>query len=186
MRTLFRTKQQYADKFLQIVDHCSCVNEIKPEHFIEIMKNNQGSIGALSGRGLDEEGLERRNPVICFLGDSVTAGHFESLLPDDPMEVIAMFQARAAGDLTNAAPIEITDARESYVEKFKNMLIDKYEMTTPTVINAGIAGDMLPSMCKRLERDVIRYQPDLVVINGALNWSEEIGDATVYKMILKK
>lgn len=102
------------------------------------------------------------------------------------MEVIAIFQAMASGDLTNAAPLEISDARESYVEKFKNMLIDKYELTTPTVINAGIAGDMLPSMSKRLERDVIRYQPDLVIINGSLNWSEEIGDALTYKMILKE
>lgn len=58
MRTLFRTKQQYAEKFLQIIENCSCVNEVKPKHFIEVMENNQGSIGMLSGKGLDEDGLE--------------------------------------------------------------------------------------------------------------------------------
>ncbi len=185
MRTTFRIKQPYAEQFMKIADNCACVSEIKPEHFKEVMLKNQGIIGMMSGMGLDEEGLERKNPVICFLGDSVTAGHFESLLPQDPQEIMAIFQALMEGDLSKARPVEITDARESYVEKFKNMLIDKYELTSPTVINAGIAGDMLTSMSKRLERDVIRYQPDLVVINGALNWSEDLGDAQEYKKFCK-
>ncbi len=185
MKTSFRVKQPYADKFLVLADQCTCVGAARPEHFKDVMANNQGAIGMLTGKGLDEDGLERKNPVICFLGDSVTAGHFESLLPKDPQEIMAYFQAMASGDSTQIRPTEITDARESYVEKFKNKLIDKYELTSPTVINAGIAGDMLPSMSNRLERDVIRYQPDLVVINGSLNWSPEIGDASVFKEILR-
>ena len=41
------------------------------------MKENTGMTGGLFGL-TDEEGLERKNPVIAALGDSVTAGHFET------------------------------------------------------------------------------------------------------------
>ncbi len=186
MRTTFRIKQPYSEQFLSLVDNKKYVGDNKPHHFIDVMISNQGSIGMLSGRGKDKDGLERKNPVICFLGDSVTAGHFESLLPIDLKGKMEVFQGLVTGDYSNANHIEVFDERESYVEKFKNKLIDKYELTCPSVINAGIAGDMLPSMAERLDRDVIRYQPDLIVINGALNWSEEIGDARVYKQILKE
>ncbi len=82
--------------------------------------------------------------------------------------------------------MEITDARESYVEKFRLALIDKYEQTSVSVLNAGIAGDVLPMMLKRTERDVVRYDPDLVLINGSLNWDDKtMGDAKAYKALLK-
>ena len=41
-------------------------------------------------------------------------------------------------------------------------------------------------MDKRLERDVLRYQPDLVLINGSLNWNDELGDTAFYKQLLTK
>lgn len=82
-------------------------------------------------------------------------------------------------------PVEITDARECYLEKFRSMLIDKYERTSVSAINAGIAGDHLVSMAARAGRDVIRYQPDLVIINGSLNWDAGLGTADDYKSILK-
>lgn len=64
-------------------------------------------------------------------------------------------------------------------------LIDKYEQTSVSVINAGIAGDVLPMMLARTDRDVVRYDPDLVLINGPLNWDEAaMGDAAAYKRLL--
>lgn len=89
MKTTFRTRQPYADKFLECARKMPCVSPVKPERFMEKMRTNQGSIGILSGMGLDENGLERKNPVMVALGDSVTAGHFESLLPNDPKELKA-------------------------------------------------------------------------------------------------
>ena len=165
------------------------------------MLMNQGSTGGLSGMGLDEAGLERKNPVIVALGDSVTAGHFEMTLPADaegqkafmgkffgrklytPEELAAM-TVEELKEIRRPA-LEITDARESYVEKFRMKLIDKYEFTSVSVINAGVAGDVLPSMAARAERDVIRYQPDLVLINGSLNWNPSLGTAEEYKEILR-
>ena len=49
------------------------------------MKENTGMTGGLFGL-TDEEGLERKNPVIAALGDSVTAGHFESLMTPDLLQ----------------------------------------------------------------------------------------------------
>ena len=39
-------------------------------------------------------------------------------------------------------------------------------------------------MKNRVYRDVIRYQPDLAIINGSLNWGEECGDTEAYKKVL--
>ena len=151
------------------------------------------------GFGLtDEQGLERKNPLIVALGDSVTAGHFESLMTPERSALFtaAMNKLKAGAppeeafaELTRTyggAPIEVFDARESYIEKFRELLIDKYEQTSVSVINSGIAGDVLPSMAARAERDVIRYDPDLILVNGSLNWNDEtMGDAQAYKAILK-
>jgi lysophospholipase L1-like esterase len=149
---------------------------VKPEYFMQMMCDNQGCIAFLNGKGLDPDGLERRNPVIVALGDSVTAGHFESLA-----ESGEEMQRRVREGL----PVEITDTRESYLEKFRQLLIEKYEYTSVSAINAGIAGDHLRSMSARLYRDVICYQPDLVLINGSLNWNSELGTTAEYKAILR-
>lgn len=193
MRTTFRVRQPYADIFLKCAEEAQCVSPVRPVRFIEKMKTNQGHIGMMNGMGLDDEGLERKNPVIVGIGDSVTAGHFEILLPFDleekqkicrhVMELVAKGDNEA---LKKLPPVEITDARECYLEKFREMLIDKYELTSVSVINAGISGDNLIGMSKRVDRDVIRYQPDLVLINGALNWESELGSAEDYKEILRE
>ena len=192
MRTTFRIRQPYADIFLDCANQAICNRPVRPTRFIEKMKTNQGSIGMITGYGMDEQGLERKNPVIVALGDSVTAGHFESLLPSDPIklqELIAQAMAAKQNTANSDQPvrsmaIEITDTRESYVEKFRQMLIDQYELTSVSAINAGIAGDNLIQMVARSDRDVIRYQPDLVIINGSLNWDVNMGTTEFYKELL--
>jgi lysophospholipase L1-like esterase len=148
------------DEFLQFARNYPRRNDRRPERFIKMMRANKGAV-SLSPDSLDEDGLQRKNPVIAALGDSVTAGHFE-FISDDP----AYFAVAAK----EGKPVEITDAREGYSDKFRMALIDKYEETSVSVINAGIAGDTIFGMNARLTRDVIRYDPDLVLINGSLNW----------------
>ncbi len=186
MRTTFRIKQPYVDIFLSCANDQVSRSPARPHRFIEKMLKNQGSIALISGYGLDDDGLERKNPVVVGLGDSVTAGHFECLLPEGP-DALQDFArkaqlARLKGDARPA--IEITDARESYLEKFHLKLIDKFERTSVSVINAGIAGDNLIQMAARADRDVIRYQPDLVLINGSLNWDAGLGTVDVYSAVL--
>ena len=104
------------------------------------------------------------------------AGIFKDLGSGVPKEEILQ-KIQESGGLP---PVEIYDARESYIEKYRSMLIDRFELTSVSVINAGIAGDTLPSMIARAERDVIRYQPDLILVNGSLNWNDEqMGDAAL-------
>lgn len=193
MKTTFHTRQPYADQLLECARAMPCGSPAKPVRFIRKMQLNKGCVSVLSGTGLDEDGLERRNPVIVALGDSVTAGHFESLFPADPAEQQKIFEGlmqrakEGAGASQEAVPpVEITDARESYIEKFREKLIDKYEQTSVSVINAGVAGDILTSMAKRARRDVVQCQPDLVLINGSLNWGDPLGSTEVYKGILKE
>lgn len=197
MRTSFRVRQPYLELFLRCADEYVCHSPAKPTRFMRKMRENTGMAGGSFGQ-LDEQGLERKNPVIVALGDSVTAGHFESLMtPERIALTAAAFEKLKAGaapteafaELTRqygSAPIEVYDARESYIEKFREMLIDKYELTSVSVVNSGIAGDVLPSMAARCERDVIRYDPDLILLNGSLNWDDaRLGDAQAYKVVLK-
>ncbi len=63
MHTTFRAKQLYADIFMECARTTPCIGSVRPLHFMKLMEANQGSIGVLNGMGLDEEGLERKNPV---------------------------------------------------------------------------------------------------------------------------
>ncbi len=180
MRTLFETPKEYEEAVYAIVDSTVAVGTKRPEHFKKIMYENRGNIqGFLNAFGPTPDGLERKNPVIVALGDSVTAGHFE--FTPNAEEV---FHRVMAGTTREDDYLEITDARECYLEKFRGHLIDYYMHTSVSTINSGIAGDDLKGMQRRLYRDVIRYQPDLVIINGSLNWNPELGDAAYYEKLL--
>jgi len=190
MKTTFRAREPYAGILLQAAADFSCNSPAKPLRFIRKMQDNQGFIGMISGKGPDEEGLERKNPLIAALGDSVTAGHFESLIPEDPEQAGKYYDfIRNPGNppkgFSPPKAVEVVDARESYIEKFRERLIDRYELTSVSVINSGIAGDHLRSMAARLERDVIRYRPDLVLINGSLNWNPGLGTTEEYRELLR-
>ena len=181
MRTLYRTKPEYAEAFLRIVDETDTCGKLRPEHFIKVMKENQGGINAFSPFGPTDDGLERRNPLIVALGDSVTAGHFEPC--GDLDEIIAVIESGGMPDLSKG---EVVDVKEGYLDKFRSMLIDHFEVTSVSVVNSGIAGDTMYGMEKRVYRDVVRYQPDLVIINGSLNWGPECGDSADYEAVLRR
>lgn len=96
--------------------------------------------------------LENGNiPTIVFLGDSVTQGCFEIYLEEEKK-----FQTVFDGE----------HAYHRYVAKIFGML---YPNTPINIINAGISGDNMAHCYERLEKDVLRFSPDLIVVSLGLN-----------------
>ena len=97
MKTTYRSREPYQSIFYKCADDFVCNSPVKPERFIRRMRENTGMAGGFLGL-LDEQGLEKRNPVIVALGDSVTAGHFEGMLTPRAMEIMGkVFAARQNG-----------------------------------------------------------------------------------------
>lgn len=88
--------------------------------------------------------------TLAFLGDSVTHGSFE--LED--------YGDRFEG---------INDYAAVYHNRLKEMLNILFPNAPINVINAGIGGDSAPGGAGRLERDVLRHQPDLCAVCFGLN-----------------
>ena len=80
--------------------------------------------------------------LICAFGDSVTQGWMEN----EKLDPANVYHALVAGDLRAAHPHLIVNT-----------------------LNAGIGGQTMAGSLDRLERDVIRHQPDLVLIGFGLN-----------------
>lgn len=89
---------------------------------------------------------------IVFLGDSVTQGCFE-IYYDYKIKSINTYY----------------DFQAVYHNRLKNMIADFFSNTPVNIINAGISGDNAVHGLQRLEKDVIAYSPDLVVICYGLN-----------------
>ena len=88
---------------------------------------------------------------IAFLGDSVTQGCFEVYI-DSKNDIETRFDK--------------TSAYHNYLAKIFSVL---YPNVPINIINAGISGDNAPHALTRLERDVLKYNPDLVVVCFGLN-----------------
>ena len=93
--------------------------------------------------------------AIAFLGDSVTQGCFE-IYEIEPGRVETVFDRGAA-----------------YHTYLGQILTKLYPSATVNIINAGISGDNAPNGFNRLERDVLRYSPDLTVVCFGLNDSSQ-------------
>lgn len=91
-----------------------------------------------------------RQPVIAFLGDSVTQGCFEIYVKNEKLETK-------------------TRSRMAYHEKLREILEILYPDVPINIINAGISGDCAKNAKNRLERDCLSYNPDLVVVCFGLN-----------------
>lgn len=61
------------------------------------------------------------------------------------------------------------DFEAVYHSRVKRALEALHPETTFSVLNAGIGGESAPGGLKRLDRDVIRHQPDLVIVGYGLN-----------------
>lgn len=96
--------------------------------------------------------LKGAAPVtIAFLGDSVTQGCFDMYMPK-PNEPDTYFDAE--------------NAYHSKVRRIFNML---YPQVPVNIINAGISGGCAAEGLARLERDVLKFSPDLCVVCFGLN-----------------
>ncbi len=96
--------------------------------------------------------LKGAPPVtIAFLGDSVTQGCFDLYMPK-PNEIETYFDAE--------------NAYHSKIRKILNML---YPQVPVNIINAGISGGCASEGLERIERDVLRFSPDLCVVCFGLN-----------------
>lgn len=178
-------RQPFENVLLKLAEDKKYISAKRPEHFIEVMKKNNGGICAFSPYGSTEDGLERRNPIIAAMGDSVTAGRFGWLLTPEEREI--NYQKLIAGDFENAVVnVEEADVLHGYAEIFRRQLVEHYRYTCVSVINGGIAGDSMKGMFARHERDILCHCPDLVLINGALNWDEHVGSIDEFHTLLTK
>ena len=111
---------------------------------------------------LKQDNLVGEKPItIVFLGDSVTQGCYECYLTS-PTSLQTVF-----------------DYKSAYSTRVKEILNILYPNVQINVINSGISGDSARVGLSRLERDVLSYNPDLVVVSYGLN-DAVIGDKQAY------
>ena len=89
--------------------------------------------------------------TIAFLGDSVTQGCFELV------------------ETGEKSFDTVYDAENAYSNKLKKLINTFFPKVYVNVINAGISGDSAAGGLKRIERDVLKYSPDLTVVAFGLN-----------------
>ena len=108
-------------------------------------------------------------PTIAFLGDSVTHGCFECY-------------EKSKGVIDT-----IYEIKNGYPTRVKEQLNELYPASHINIINAGLSGDKVSNAINRLERDVLRYNPDLCVVSFQLNDSMDGEDGLdKYKESLDK
>ena len=95
--------------------------------------------------------MNHEGVTVAFLGDSVTQGCFEIYKKE------------------NNAIETVFDKRFSYEMGVFDILCTLFPVTTVNIINAGISGDSAPRGLLRVERDVLRHEPDLTVVCYGLN-----------------
>lgn len=89
--------------------------------------------------------------TIAFLGDSVTQGCFECYT-------------------TSETSIDtVFDAKSSYSTRLKELLNILYPNVQFNIINSGISGDNATNGYARLDRDVLKFNPDLCIVSYGLN-----------------
>lgn len=90
-----------------------------------------------------------KKKIVCF-GDSVTQGCFEIL--------------KENGEYTL-----ITDPSSCYAEKLMEKLKARYSSTQFELINSGVSGDGLIEGMARVDKDVLAYKPDILIVCFMLN-----------------
>lgn len=88
--------------------------------------------------------------IVC-LGDSVTEGCFECYINE-------------RGDIDT-----VFERNHSYSARLKELLALLYPTVQINMINSGFSGGKLQHAVDVLERDVLRFSPDLVIVSYGLN-----------------
>ena len=110
----------------------------------------------------NESVRSERPVVIACLGDSVTHGVFDLFVDANDQYI----------------PHYMPD--QGYAAKLGRRLNELFPAAAVTMLNAGISGDGSAGGLERLERDVLSFKPDLVIVNFALNDSMS-GEAGIEK-----
>lgn len=98
-----------------------------------------------------QNNFEEKACTIVFLGDSVTQGCFELYQKNDGC-IETYF-----------------DPANAYHKKLAEIFAVLCPSVPINIINSGISGDNAVHACARIERDVLCYSPDLVVVCFGLN-----------------
>jgi len=93
----------------------------------------------------------KKAPTVVFLGDSVTQGCFETF----------SFGYKQLDGTTEAA--------NSYAACFGKIMSVLFPKVPLNIINSGIGGGSAANGLSRLQRDVLDYNPDLVIVCFGLN-----------------
>lgn len=108
--------------------------------------------------------------IVC-LGDSVTEGCFECYINEE------------------GCIATVFERNNSYSVRLQEMLSHLYPKVQFNVINSGFSGGCSDNGLNNLDRDVLRYSPDLVVVSYGLNDSGRTLDeynntlSTIFKRI---
>ena len=89
--------------------------------------------------------------TVAFLGDSVTQGCFEVYMKSET-DIETVF-----------------DKNHAYHKYFADIFTVLCPNVPVNIINAGISGDSAPHGLSRMDNDVLKYNPDLVVVCFGLN-----------------
>lgn len=92
-----------------------------------------------------------KSVTIAFLGDSVTQGCFECFINEK-------------GDIDT-----VFDYKNAYSTRMKEILNILYPQVQINIINSGISGANSGSGLSRIDRDILAFSPDLVVVSFGLN-----------------
>ncbi len=98
-----------------------------------------------------KDNANEESVTIAFLGDSITQGCFEVYKP------------------TETTIETVFDKNSAYHTYLNRILSVVYPSVPINIINAGISGGSAPHGLARLERDVLRHEPDLTVVCFGLN-----------------
>lgn len=95
--------------------------------------------------------FEANSITIVCLGDSVTEGCFECYINEE-------------GRIST-----VFERNNSYSVKLQQMLTVLYPTVQFNVINSGFSGGCAENGLQTLERDVLKFSPDLVIVSYGLN-----------------
>lgn len=118
--------------------------------------------------------------TIESLSTSALAKFERSLREKDSVIIVAFGDSVTRGATSKGA----LDTASVYHHQLKNVLEERYADVIFNVINAGVGGDKASDGLARLNEDVIRFAPDLVIIGFGLNDSVTNGLAGLRKFKL--
>jgi len=116
----------------------------------------------------DKDRYNNSPVTIAFLGDSVTQGCFECY------------------ELRKGVVETVFDYPSSYSQRVREYLNILFPSAQINIINSGISGDGIVNGEKRLDRDILCYNPDLVVVSFGLNDCFNLDNIPKFKEALIK